>query len=75
MGQIYSNALCNIAATASVDSYGGLFFDREGLEPCEIYMFADMEPERYRIIDVRCFQREIDDSPLLRVSTLPSFLR
>ena len=29
MGDIYSNCLCNIAATKSVDSDGGIFFERD----------------------------------------------
>jgi hypothetical protein len=29
MGSVYKNAICNVAATASADPRGGLFFDRD----------------------------------------------
>ena len=37
MNKVYENAFCNIAATASRDSHGGLFYERDPimLEPCQ----------------------------------------
>jgi hypothetical protein len=31
MANVYRNAMCNISATASSDSTGGLYYNREGI--------------------------------------------
>ncbi|KAF5021351.1 hypothetical protein F66182_6619 [Fusarium sp. NRRL 66182] len=63
MHKVYSNAVCNIAAAASGDSSGGLFFKRDGIHGhCVAQYSREGRVESY--IDRNLFLRDIQRSPL-----------
>ena len=67
MWAIYGNAFCNIAATSSSDSYGGLFHDRNGLSalPCKIQAtWHILRQGHYYCVDEETLEREVDEAPL-----------
>lgn len=49
MGEVYQNAFCTIAATASSDGDGGLFFERDPVrrKPCPISAFSRGRSRKY----------------------------
>ena len=62
MNKVYENAFCNIAATASRDSHGGLFYDRDpiSLEPCQFVY----EQQVFQLISEGQWEYGIDSAPL-----------
>lgn len=68
MLNVYRHALCNIAATRSSNSYGGLFADREPsrLGSGAIDINNGALKGRFHLIDEEYFIQEIDDAPLNR---------
>jgi hypothetical protein len=67
MDKVYRNSFLNIAATASHDSHGGLFFDRPKFKPCTVKLSAGRGRETFLLVDPEHFQMDIADSPLLKV--------
>ncbi len=67
MDQVYKGALCNIAATFSPDSGGGLFHERHGDTPPQIVITKDGEQQILMLVDNALFEREIEGSPLAKV--------
>ncbi|KAF4944508.1 hypothetical protein FSARC_14653 [Fusarium sarcochroum] len=63
MHQVYTNAACNLAAAASEDSSGGLFFDRRGLHGQCVAQYA-RHGQVYSYLDQRLFDRDICYAPL-----------
>ncbi|KAF2647052.1 putative isomerase YbhE, partial [Lophiostoma macrostomum CBS 122681] len=66
MSKIYQLALCNIAATASQDGRGGLFFTRAAISPCQVEIPTFLGPDRIWLVDDGLFQREVGSAPLLQ---------
>lgn len=69
MGQVYSNALCNIAATASSSPDQGFFRLRNHhvLERTEITSsWADYHNSKYHVLDRLVFRNHFLESPLLQ---------
>ncbi|KAF4337775.1 het-domain protein [Fusarium beomiforme] len=63
MHKVYTNADCNLAATASQDSSGGLFFERHGLRgQCVAKIEGGGRIDSF--VDRILFWREIHDAPL-----------
>jgi hypothetical protein len=67
MYEVYKNALCTIAATASSDSRGGLFYRRTSLVPSAKFI-DDWKGKIYEVFDLGLCITEIDSAPLQRVS-------
>jgi hypothetical protein len=83
MNKVYQNSFCNIAATASIDSHGGLFFNRQSWSPREVLVpetrypehvlgagrltTGDRDPEKFQLLDEDLFLREVANGPLLKV--------
>ena len=68
MYEVYKNALCTIAATASSDSRGGLFYCRTSLVPSA--KFIDFQGRNYELFDHGLCIAEIESAPLQSVSVL-----
>ncbi|KAH7335103.1 heterokaryon incompatibility protein-domain-containing protein, partial [Pyrenochaeta sp. MPI-SDFR-AT-0127] len=66
MDRVYRNAFFNIAATASRNSHGGLFFDRPKSKPCTVVLSAGRGRETFLLVDTALFEKDIADSPLLK---------
>lgn len=68
MHLVYSNSMCNIAATGAVDSSKGLFhqISAHTLYPCEVdtYWNGIDNPMRYQICDQTFWQTHISNAPL-----------
>jgi hypothetical protein len=67
MWEVYNNAYCIIAATASSDGAGGLFRTRNPLAtlPCKVEAACDGLPVgKYYCVDDYQLSREVRDSPL-----------
>jgi hypothetical protein len=67
MGRIYKNALCNIAATASANSHGGLFFDRDPriVRPAvTISQWSDCPPFTYQISKLHLWEDGVSEAVL-----------
>ncbi|KAL9078082.1 MAG: hypothetical protein Q9157_002993 [Trypethelium eluteriae] len=74
MDKIYGSAYCNISATASKDSHGGLFFNRnpENLWEDDVYLSTssvsdDANPattQRCTVIDPTFWDRQVDSAPV-----------
>jgi hypothetical protein len=62
MGRVYQEALCNIGATGSTDSHGGLFQDRdpESVHTCYITYGGQM----FQLIHNEVWRCGIDEAPL-----------
>lgn len=83
MHKVYQNSFCNIAATASADSHGGLFFDRSDWTPRKVFVPEARYPEprvgfdvpgrkgcdveEFHLLDGKLFSREVENQPLLKV--------
>jgi hypothetical protein len=64
MGDVYQHALINIGATASTNSQGGLFFQRDpALVNAPIYTLDHTD---YAIIDNTQWSASVEESPLFR---------
>ncbi|KAE9379641.1 HET-domain-containing protein [Stipitochalara longipes BDJ] len=63
MYEVYKNALCTIAATASSDSRGGLFYRRTSLVPSAKFR-DDFQGRNYELFDHGLCITEIDSAPL-----------
>ncbi|KAF9765901.1 hypothetical protein IL306_001747 [Fusarium sp. DS 682] len=69
MHKVYTNAECNLAAEASQDSSGGLFFKREGLHgQCVAKNTRKDVTELF--VDCDIFMRDIQNDPLQKVTSL-----
>ncbi|KPM39532.1 hypothetical protein AK830_g7021 [Neonectria ditissima] len=68
MLKVYEHATCNIAATHSPNSFGGLFADRNPrvLDAESIEIDNGVLVGRFHLVDVDYFTQEIDDAPLNR---------
>lgn len=69
MDKVYSGASLNLAATASKDSQGGLFYSRNvsALQPCIIDLpGGDMLPGTYYCLRSTIWQDLVDRSPLAK---------
>jgi hypothetical protein len=72
MDLVYSNATCNLAATAAKDSHTGCIFDRNPLlaQPCRVKIdsFPNLvsEPGLYDMVPQALFYNSIDLQPLNR---------
>ncbi|KAH7020304.1 heterokaryon incompatibility protein-domain-containing protein [Ilyonectria destructans] len=68
MLKVYKHALCNIAATRSVNSFGGLFADRNPAVLSSDVLDIDNGAlkGRFRLIDEDYFTQQIDDAQLNR---------
>jgi hypothetical protein len=67
MGRVYKNSLCNIAATASVDSNGGLFFDRnpDMIRPAVVTsQWMDSPSFTYQVFRHRLWDLGVEQAPL-----------
>ncbi|KAF5573399.1 heterokaryon incompatibility protein [Fusarium pseudoanthophilum] len=67
MGRVYKNALCNIAASASADCQGGLFFDRDPrmVRPAVIVsQWSDCPPSTYQISKLHVWEDGVSDAVL-----------
>ena len=67
MGQIYSNADCNIAATWASDSSDGCFNKRDPftITPTTIELnIENRQSKEYQISDLRIYNGEITEAPL-----------
>jgi hypothetical protein len=74
MDQVYNNSYCNISATASTNSYGGLFFEREPqqlwvdeieLRTAGVPGLIDVQPfERCVILDLSFWEQNVDNAPV-----------
>ncbi|KAF4625854.1 hypothetical protein G7Y89_g12310 [Cudoniella acicularis] len=68
MDKVYSNSICNIAATASRDSSQGLFRERpvHTLYPCEVDVIrrSDGQAVRHHILDTGFWKEHLGDQPL-----------
>jgi hypothetical protein len=64
MGQVYQNSFCNIGATASRNSSGGLFLKRNPdlVKPCRVHFGQ----QGYQLIWAGLWSFEIDEAPLSR---------
>lgn len=62
MNEVYENAFCNIAATASKDCHGGLFYERDPilLEPCQFVY----KQQKFQLISDGDWKYGIDYAPL-----------
>ena len=62
MNKVYENAFCNIAATASRDGYGGLFYERDPilLEPCQFLY----KQQVFQLVSEREWEYGVDYAPL-----------
>ncbi|PMD31521.1 HET-domain-containing protein, partial [Hyaloscypha variabilis F] len=65
MYEVYKNALCTIAATASSDSRGGLFYRRTSLVPSAKFIDG-WKGKIYEVFDLGLCITEIDSAPLQR---------
>ncbi len=68
MSEVYQNGLCNLSATGSSNSEGGLFFDRHLLEllPCKVLLsWTGMEKVEGFAVDSHLWERFSVESPLL----------
>jgi hypothetical protein len=64
MHTVYKHAHCNIAATASTGSNGGLFFERPRVRRhCNV--FIPSTQNRYSLVDKDFWKKEVEESPLL----------
>ena len=74
MSNVYQRATCNIAATASRDGDGGLFFDRDLPPPYRIRLDGSDGNERIFLLSEdehpKRFSREVENAPLLKVCQL-----
>lgn len=68
MDKVYRNAFLNIAATASHNSHGDLFHDRLKCKPCTVVLSAGRGRETFVLVDPDLFEKDIINSPLLKVS-------
>ncbi|KAH7139654.1 heterokaryon incompatibility protein-domain-containing protein, partial [Dactylonectria estremocensis] len=68
MADVYRRALCNLAATRAVNSFGGLFTDRNPalLSSNVVDIDNGALQGRFRLIDEEYFVQEIDDAQLNR---------
>ncbi|KAF2786793.1 HET-domain-containing protein [Melanomma pulvis-pyrius CBS 109.77] len=66
MDKVYRNAFFNIAATASHNSHGGLFYDRLKSKPCTVILSAGKGREMFLLVDARQFEKDVANSPLLK---------
>lgn len=69
MGNVYQNALCNIAATGASDSSGGCFWDRDPLlaEACVVEFSWELPFNgSYYCIDGSLWPKNIGEAPLNR---------
>jgi hypothetical protein len=67
MWEVYSNSHCTISATASSDSYGGLFRDRNPLStlPCKVHpAWSSLQDNEYYCLASESWMREVDKAPL-----------
>jgi hypothetical protein len=67
MWEVYSNSYCTIAATASSDSHGGLFRDRNALStvPCKVQpAWSSEQNGQYYCVASESWKVEVEDSPL-----------
>jgi hypothetical protein len=64
VGEVYRNSFCNIAATASENSFGGLFLHRnvDLVNPCQVYFGQ----QKYQLIRTDTWTYGIDEAPLNR---------
>jgi hypothetical protein len=67
MCKVYQHAICNIAATASENGRGGLFFTRAGILPCQLEIERSRYPGRYWLVDDQIVRRDVDTEALLQV--------
>ena len=68
MPQVYQHAMCNIAASHSAKSFGGLFKNRRhaSLGSGALDVDKDTLKGQFYLIDEAYFSQEIDDTPLNR---------
>ncbi|KAH7120558.1 heterokaryon incompatibility protein [Dactylonectria macrodidyma] len=68
MANVYKHALCNVAATRAVNTFGGLFTDRNPalLSSDVLEIDNGALKGRFRLIDEEYFVQEIDDAQLNR---------
>jgi hypothetical protein len=67
MGEVYQNAFCTIAATASSDSDGGLFFERDPLrrKPCLLtFSSKGLSKRTFLCVDQNDWKDNISRAPL-----------
>jgi hypothetical protein len=65
MLQVYRNAYCNIAATHSVNSFGGLFSQRTtSTLGTVLQLNSELLKGNYAVVDGKYWEHQIDDAPL-----------
>ena len=67
MGEVYTNSLCNIAATGSITSDGGCFMERNALEvrgPLVSPKWTGLKATTFRIVDYGLWEKLITAAPL-----------
>lgn len=66
MGEIYRNAFCTIAATASSDGNGGLFFERDPSKtsPCVVPVNSNGKSTRFICVDQIDWENKVSKAPL-----------
>jgi len=67
MDQVYQNAFCNLAATASAHSEGGLFFSRPDLRPCQVLISQGSGPQYFWLVEESLFWTQVEHAALLKV--------
>lgn len=68
MGKVYGNALFNIAATASENSRGGLFFDRDAMKPGTVIIPTRKGPKSFVVVYDSLVKEAVEKAPLMKVS-------
>ena len=69
MQTVYTNSICNIAATGAVDSSDGCFFTRDPstILPCtQVGAWDGLPLQRYLITDVFTWEANVSNAPLLK---------
>lgn len=68
MHEVYANSLCNICATGSQDSSGGLFVDRDptAFRSCDVRIPWLGDGGRFRLYDLVMWRTEVIEAPLNR---------
>jgi hypothetical protein len=67
MLQVYRNAYCNIAATHSVNSFGGLFSQRTTNTLGTVQQFdSELLKGSYAVVDGKYWEHQVDHAPLNR---------
>lgn len=64
MKEVYRNGRCNLSATGSIDSRGGLFFDRDTKNIEVSLRSSNSRPETYCLVEDNVWSRQVEKSRL-----------